>query len=577
MRTHQANLICAEPATQNQNFAGIFWPFAILICTLALLCPLGLHAQNFVYVNNQNGVSNTISTFAVDAGGVVTSQGTVNTGGTGATVACTGIDRITTNLAGKLLFVSNSGDQTISVFRITPATGALTAIAGSPFASGLTLDSCAGISLASTPDGHFLMASSNGTINTFSIAANGSLSLSATAALLPTPMVGMKISGDGRFLAVSHQASVSVFSISGVNGALTAVAGSPFAKTGTGLVGGVEFNCDGSFLYAAEGGAASSITDAWSVAASGALTPIVGSPFTTTGNDSNVVFLTPDNTILYQTNQGSNDLNSFSVNPDGSLTSIGLANIAAGHVPAGLASDNSGLFLYSADDAFGLAVFDIIPGVVPNLVGDTAIAGAGQVHGVAAYPPRSCAHTDLTVTQTASPNPVTAGNQITYNISITNNGLSPVSVAINDLLPRANMTFVSCAAGPGGVCDKGAGLNRTITFTALGSGQTGTVTLVGSTLSTLLNNSTISNTASASNSSAVDTNPADNSAATTVTVSAPVSPTNFIVANSVGTYFGTTNLSTTLKRTLNGAAIEGRTITFSVNGIAVGTGVTNAS
>jgi uncharacterized repeat protein (TIGR01451 family) len=289
----------------------------------------------------------------------------------------------------------------------------------------------------------------------------------------------------------------------------------------------VEFNCDGSFLYAAEGGAASSITDAWSVAASGALTPIVGSPFTAAGNDSNVVFLTPDNTILYQTNQGSNDLNSFSVNPDGSLTSIGLANIATGHVPAGLASDNSGLFLYSADDAFGLAVFDIIPGVVPNLVGDTAIAGAGQVHGVAAYPPRSCAHTDLTVTQTASPNPVTAGNQITYNISITNNGPSTASVAINDLLPRANMTFVSCTAGPGGVCDKGAGLNRTITFAALASGQTGTVTLVGSTLSSLLNNSIISNTASASNSSAVDTNPADNSAATTVTVSAPLSPTNF--------------------------------------------------
>ncbi|MBZ5508447.1 MAG: DUF11 domain-containing protein [Acidobacteriia bacterium] len=579
MSIHDANLICAEPAMRGkQNVAGSFWPFAALLCILAMLCPLGLQAQtNFVYVNNQSGVSNTISIFSVDTGGVATSIGNVNTGGTGATVACAGIDRITTNLASNLLFVSNSGDQTVSVFRIAPGTGALTAVAGSPFATGLTLDSCAGISLAATPDGHFLMASSNGTIKTFSVAVNGSLSPSATATLLPTPMVGMKISGDGRFLAVSHQASVSVFTISGVDGSLTAVTGSPFAKGGTGLVGGLDFNCDGTLLYAAEGGTTSSITDAWTVAPSGALTPILGSPFSAAGNDSNVVFLTPDNTILYQSNQGSQDLNSFTVNPDGSLTSIGLANIATGHTPAGMGSDNSGLFLYSADDAFGLAVFNILPGVVPTLVGDTAIAGAGQIQSVAAYPPRSCAHTDLSVTQTASPNPVTAGNQITYNITITNNGPSTASVAINDLLPKASMTFVSCTAGPGGVCDKGAGLNRTITFASMASGQSGTVTLVGSTLSTLLNGDTISNTAASSNSSAVDTNPVNNSATTVVSVSAPQSATNFIVANSTGTYFGTTTLSTTLHRTSNGTAVVGRTITFSVNGLVVGTAVTNAT
>ena len=173
-----------------------------------------------------------------------------------------------------------------------------------------------------------------------------------------------------------NPASVSVFTISAVNGSLMAAAGSPFAKGGAGLLGDVEFNCDGTLLYAAEGGAASSITDAWSVAASGALTPTTGSPFTATGSDSNVVFLTPDNTILYQSNQGSNDLNTFTVNPDGTLTSIGLASIAAGHTPAGLASDISGLFLFGADDAFGLAVFNIVPGVVPTLVGDTSRRGS---------------------------------------------------------------------------------------------------------------------------------------------------------------------------------------------------------
>jgi len=554
-----------------------FWRYAALTCFLVLLSPLGLHAQNFAYVNNQSGVSNSVSVFSVDTGGVATAAGTVSTGGAGATVACPGIDRITTNLASNLLFVSNGGDQTISVFHINAATGLLSGVVGSPFASGLTLDSCAGISLAATPDGHFLMASSNGQIRTFSVAVNGVLTFSSSVSLLPSPMVGMKISGDGRFLAVSHQASVSVFTISAVNGSLTAVAGSPFAKGGTGLVGGVEFNCDGTLLYAAEGGATTSITDAWSVAPSGALTPLVGSPFAATGNDSSVVFLTPDNTILYQSNQGSQDFNTFTVNADGTLTSIGLASIAAGHTPAGLASDNSGLFLYGADDAFGLAVFNIVPGVVPTLVGDTAITGAGQIQGVAAYPPRSCAHTDFSVTQTASPNPVTAGNQLTYTITVTNNGPSTASVAINDLLPRNFVTFVSCSVTANGVCDKGAGLNRTITFAALANGQSGTATIVAASVATLLNGDIISNIASATNSSAVDTNPANNSASTAVTVSAPLSATNFVVVGATGNYFGTANLSTTLKRTLNGAAIAGRTITFSLDGNVVGTALTNAA
>ena len=573
----ETKLICTETATHQARQLARTSRLSALLFLFVALCPLGLSAQNFAYVNNQSGVSNSIASFSVDTGGVATSVGIVSTGGAGAPVACAGIDRITTNLAANLLFVSNGGDQSISVFHITPATGALAAVAGSPFASGLTLDSCSGISLAATPDGRFLMASSNGQIKTFSIAPTGALTLSSTASLLPSPMVGMKISGDGRFLAVSHQASVSVFTISAVDGSLTAVAGSPFAKGGTGLVGGVEFNCDGTLLYAAEGGATSSITDAWSVAASGALTPITGSPFTATGSDSNVIFLTPDNTILYQSNQGSKDLNTFTVNPDGTLTSIGLASIAAGHTPAGLASDNSGLFLFGADDAFGLAVLNILPGVVPTLVGDTAILGAGQTQGIAAYPPRSCAHTDFSVTQTASPNPVTAGNQLTYTITATNNGPSTASVAINDLLPRNFVTFVSCSVTPNGVCDKGAGLNRTITFASLASGQSGTVTIVAATVATLLNGDTISNTSLVSNSSAVDTNPVNNTSSSNVTVSAPLSATNFVVANSTGGYFGTTTLTTTLKRTLNGAAVAGRTITFSVNGIAVGTATTNAS
>src|SRR5262249_52765242 len=185
----------------------------------------------------------------------------------------------------------------------------------------------------------------------------------------------------------------------------------------------------------------------------------------------------------------------------------------------------SGLFLYTANDGFGVETFDIRPGVVPALITNAVggITGAGQVQGLAAYPPRSCAHTDLSITQTASPNPVTAGGQITDNITITNNGPTSASVAINDLLPRNFVTFVSCTPGPGAVCDKGAGLNRTITFASLPSGQSGSVTIVANSVNTLLNGDTISNSSVVSNASTVDPNPANNSSTTNVTVSAPLS------------------------------------------------------
>ena len=141
MRVNEAQPKCTKAFAQQKTktLVRTSWRFAGLLCLVALLCPMGLLAQNFTYVNNQSGVSNSIASFSVDTGGIATSLGTISTGGAGATVACPGIDRITANLASNLLFVSNGGNQTISVFRITPATGALTAVAGSPFAQRTNL------------------------------------------------------------------------------------------------------------------------------------------------------------------------------------------------------------------------------------------------------------------------------------------------------------------------------------------------------------------------------------------------------------------------------------------------------
>jgi uncharacterized repeat protein (TIGR01451 family) len=51
--------------------------------------------------------------------------------------------------------------------------------------------------------------------------------------------------------------------------------------------------------------------------------------------------------------------------------------------------------------------------------------------------------TDLAITQSSTPNPVTAGNNITYNLTVTNNGPSDAtSVTVSNTLP-AEVTFQS--------------------------------------------------------------------------------------------------------------------------------------
>src|SRR5437660_8200812 len=216
-------------ARKNHTAKSVWLATAILLVfTLAL--PLASQAQaNFGYINNQSP-SNSVVAYSVSSAGVLTNVpgSPFATGGAGKNVVCYGLDRMIVTQVNNLLYVANTGDMTISGFSINPASGALTLVPGSPFPSGLSLDACQGISIAATPDARFLMASSNGQVQTFSIAANGALALAATTANCCTPNAGMKISPNGQFLAIANEASVSTFTINTLTGALSPALGSPF-------------------------------------------------------------------------------------------------------------------------------------------------------------------------------------------------------------------------------------------------------------------------------------------------------------------------------------------------------------
>ena len=126
---------------------------------------------------------------------------------------------------------------------------------------------------------------------------------------------------------------------------------------------------------------------------------------------------------------------------------------------------------------------------------------------------------DLSVTKTASPDPVTTGDDLTYTVTVTNNGPDPAtSVTVTDNLPPET-TFVSCSSTGSGVCG-GSGNNRTVTFALLPSGASETITFVANVNCSVADGTVISNTATVS-SSTPDPDPNNDSSTATTTASNP--------------------------------------------------------
>ncbi len=135
---------------------------------------------------------------------------------------------------------------------------------------------------------------------------------------------------------------------------------------------------------------------------------------------------------------------------------------------------------------------------------------------------------DLSATKTDSPDPVTAGRDITYTITVANAGPSVANtVQLSDILPT-NTTFVSLTAPGGWSCTTPAvGGTGTVncSISSLAPAANGIFTLVVRVNPGTASGTVITNTASASantSASRVDSNTGNNDGTATTTVAAPV-------------------------------------------------------
>jgi 6-phosphogluconolactonase (cycloisomerase 2 family) len=221
----------------------------------------------------------------------------------------------------------------ISAYAISPATGSLTTISGSPFPTdpGASASKIIGTnSVTVDPTGRFVYAANNqgNGISAYAIdPTTGALTLipGSPFAAGNVPM-SVRVEPSGKFAYAINMYSNDIwaYSIDGATGALTPVAGSPFATGGTYPTvypTGLAIDPSGKFAYVANAtnGGSSTIAGFAIDPGTGALSPLAGSPFAA-GPNTYSVAVHPSGQFLFV---GSNDVSVYAIDPKaGSLTPV---------------------------------------------------------------------------------------------------------------------------------------------------------------------------------------------------------------------------------------------------------------
>jgi 6-phosphogluconolactonase len=176
--------------------------------------------------------------------------------------------------------------------------------------------------------------------------------------------------------------SVTAMAANPADGSLVPLPGSPFDTAGSGSfapnIGGVNVLAMGGFLYATN--VVSNTVAAFSINADGTLSTIPGSPFPTLGTKPNGIAASTDGTLLFVTNVQSGDVSVFDIAANGALTLVG-SPFAVVAQPLGVVLDSPDALLFVGHFAAGaVGVYTVGAGgsSLSPIAGSPFAAGGGE-------------------------------------------------------------------------------------------------------------------------------------------------------------------------------------------------------
>jgi 6-phosphogluconolactonase len=271
-----------------------------------------------------------------------------------------------TSVSNQFLYASDTHNAQIDGFSINQTTGALTALAGSPFSTGtlsIPGDLAAPPGSLGSSASNFLYAADSGTVDMFTISAAGAPTAISGSPFVPEEGFSIVVDPSGNFLyAADADPPGGIFAFTtNSSGALTAVPDSPFTIPGQTVVDSLPIGIvdTGSFVYAALN-QTNQIAAFSIVSGTGALTPVPNSPFAAGTAPTAVVVA---GNFLYAINSSEGSVSSdatisgYSINStNGVLTPLSGSPFAIAGFS--LATDYFGQHLYVAG-ATGIEAFSI--------------------------------------------------------------------------------------------------------------------------------------------------------------------------------------------------------------------------
>ncbi len=286
-----------------------------------------LPSKKLLYAINSNSHANTISIFKVASDGTLALSGTptpVRGSSPNAAVIA----------SGKYLLVTNNLTNTVSVFSIDAGSGALSELAGSPFDANANP-----AEILITPSGKFVYVTNPGIgmITAFSF-SNGVLTKVPGSPFSSVPgggggAFGLAVDGSERFLYVANPSasnpppSSTIGNISGFNidpstGALSTIVGSPFTSTVGSGPRAITVDPSGRFVYATTTGSSFSIWCFTITPTNGQLVAVTNSPFSLTAGGL-FALIDPSGNYLYIGSQDANGIAGYTYDPStGTPTAI---------------------------------------------------------------------------------------------------------------------------------------------------------------------------------------------------------------------------------------------------------------